>query len=58
VKRIGLIALLLLTGCAIRKPVQKLYCQPNGMSKDGKHCLVWAKTHPPCVHDVYGDCKK
>lgn len=49
------LAFLVTTGCAIRKPVQKMYC--NQMSADGKHCLVWA-AHKDlgCVHNQYGDC--
>ena len=51
------LALLLLTmGCAIRKPVHALYCEQ--LTRDGKHCLVWAPHKDlGCVHDVFGDCK-
>lgn len=46
---------LMLSGCAIRKPVQKMYC--TQMSPDKKHCLIWAGHKDlGCVHNVYGDC--
>jgi hypothetical protein len=55
-KYILILALLLTIGCAIRKPVQAMYCESK--TPDGKHCAVWAKHPYPCTHDVYGDCQK
>jgi hypothetical protein len=51
----GLVVLVLLTaGCAIRKPIQAMYCERK--TPDGKHCAAWAKHQTECVHDAYGDC--
>jgi hypothetical protein len=41
-------------GCAIRRPVQALYCAQ--MDSTGRHCAIWARHPVACVHDAYGDC--
>ena len=53
---LALLSLLLLSmGCAIRRPIHALYCEQ--LSKDGKHCLVWAPHKDlGCVHTADGTC--
>lgn len=48
--------LLLTTSCAIRKPVEAMYCEHK--TADGKHCAVWAKRPYPCVSTPDGSCTK
>jgi hypothetical protein len=45
---------LTMNGCAIRRPVQALYCAQ--MDSTGRHCAVWPRHPVACVHDAYGDC--
>lgn len=45
-----ILLLLTLTGCNVYKA---MYCDQR--RPDGT-CAHWAKTHPECTHDAYGDC--
>lgn len=48
-KTLVILLCLVLCGCAVRKPIQALYCDQR--TPDGKHCARWAKgdAWKPCV---------